>query len=116
MISMLRTFADQDDRRPITLIYGSPSWEETIYRDELARLAESLTLTVVHVLEDPPGGWSGESGMIDVEVLDRNLPERAERHQFFVCGPDAMTGAVERTFQQAGVPRDHINLERFEFV
>jgi predicted ferric reductase len=116
MMSMLRTFADLGDRRPVTLIYGSPSFEEAIYREALDALGQRLNLEIVHVLEEAPGNWSGETGLITGEMLDRHLPERAERRQFFICGPDPMMDAVERLLRERGIPADNIQLERFEFV
>jgi ferredoxin-NADP reductase len=68
------------------------------------------------VLEEAPGNWSGETGLITGEMLDRHLPERAERRQFFICGPDPMMDAVERLLRERGIPADNIQLERFEFV
>ena len=116
MMSMLRTMAALDDPRPVTLIYGSPSWDEVIYPDELERLTDELDLTVVHVLEHPPADWDGETGLINGEVLDRHLPARPERRQYFICGPDPMMDAVERSLRERGISADNINLERFEFV
>jgi len=116
IMSMLRTFDDLGDRRPITLIYGSPSVEEAIYREELDGLAQRLDLDIVHVLGRAPDGWSGEAGRITGEVLDRHLPDRAPRRQCFICGPDAMMDAVERLLLERGIPAEHLQLERFEFV
>ena len=116
MMSMLRTMDELDEPRPITLFYGSPSWDEVIYADELEQLSQRLDLNVIHVLEQPPEDWTGETGFITSEILTRHLPPRAERHQFFICGPDPMMDAVEHTLRDLGVPIDHINFERFEFV
>lgn len=116
IVSMLRTFADLDDRRPITLIYGNRSWDEVIYRDELDELSQRLDLRVVHVLGQPPDGWSGETGRITASVLDRHLPERAERRQFFICGPDPMMNAVEHLLLDRRISAENIQIERFEFV
>lgn len=116
MISMLRTLADQGDRRPVTLLYGSPSWDQVIYQDELERLGGSLDLTVVHVLDVPHEGWVGESGMITGDVIGRHLPERFERYRFFVCGPNKMMDSVEKALSDRQVPAEHVNLERFDFV
>jgi len=115
-MSMLRTLADQGDRRPIILLYGTASEDEIIYRAELERLSERLALTVVHVLEDPPAQWTGEAGVVDDEILDRTLSAEADRFRYFICGPDAMMDAVEAALMRRGIPRDHVNLERFEFV
>jgi predicted ferric reductase len=116
MMSMLRTLADQRDRRPVTLVYGSPSWEECIYRDELAELSRAIDLDVVHVLEEAPEGWHGEVGLVDEAALSRALPRDAQRRRFFICGPDAMMDGVEEALHRLDVPREHVNLERFEFV
>ena len=59
MMSMLRTMAELEEARPVTLLYGSPTWDEVIYADELEALADRLDLTVVHVLEEPPADWTG---------------------------------------------------------
>lgn len=116
MISMLRTFADLGDRRPITVIYGSHSLEEAVHLDELEDLGTRLDLRTVLVLKQAPEGWSGESGYIDDDVLEQHLPERAERRQFFICGPDRMMDAVERLLRSRGIPADNIQLERFDFA
>jgi predicted ferric reductase len=116
MMSMLRTLADQGDRRPVTLVYGSASPDEIIYRDELSELARSLDLRITHVLEQAPEGWDGEVGLIDEQVLSRTLPSDARRARFFICGPDAMMDGVEQALHELGIPRENINLERFEFV
>ena len=43
------------------------------FREELDALKARLDLTVVHVLVDPPMGWTGEHGFIDADVLKRHL-------------------------------------------
>ncbi len=116
MMSMLRTLADLDDRRPITLLYGNSTLEEAVYREELEALRERLDLRVVHVLSAPPEGWTGETGRLSADVIERNLPERPERLQYFICGPGPMMDAVEQTLQARGIPTDQVQAERFEFV
>ena len=53
MMSMITTLADQGDKRPLILLYGSKDWEEITFREELEALKARLNLTVVHVLEKP---------------------------------------------------------------
>src|SRR5262245_50307768 len=74
MMSMIRTLADQGDRRPVVLLYGSKDWDAITFREELEALEARLPLTVVHVLPDPPAGWTGESGYITAEMFKRHLP------------------------------------------
>ena len=63
MMSMIRTLADRGDKRPVILLYGSKDWESITFREELEALKKRLNLTVVHVLANPPAGWTGETGL-----------------------------------------------------
>ncbi|MBO1751734.1 ferric reductase-like transmembrane domain-containing protein [Actinotalea sp. BY-33] len=116
VLSMLRTLADRQDARPCLVVLGNPTWEEVPYREELEELRGRLDLTVVHVLEDAPEGWEGETGFIDGDVLDRHLGEGYERSRYFLCGPVPMTDAVQAALAERGVPTDHVHLELFELV
>jgi predicted ferric reductase len=114
-MSILRTLADRGDRRPHTLVYGSADWDAAAFRDDLAELASRLDLKVVHVLEKPPLGWLGETGVIGAELLERHLP-RSGRMACFVCGPDAMMDAAEWALAELGVPVEDIHAERMGWV
>jgi predicted ferric reductase len=116
IMSMLRTLDDLQDRRPSLLIYGNSSFGDIIYREEIDALGQRLDLRIVHVLENPPDDWVGETGYIDGDLLGRHLPLREERYQYFVCGPGPMMDDVEQALTERGIPADGIQLERFEFV
>src|SRR5262245_57022725 len=85
LISMLRTMADRHDVRPALLFYANREWDGVAFREELETLEGRLNLTVVHVLEQAPDGWAGETGYMTAEVLSRHLPSGYRRFQFFIC-------------------------------
>jgi predicted ferric reductase len=116
LISMLRTMADRRDVRPALLFYANGDWDGVAFRDDIERLKHRLDLTVVHVLERPPEGWTGEQGWVTAEVLSRHLPPLYRRFQFFICGPDPMMDAVEAALVQLGVPPERVHTERFDMV
>ena len=116
LISMLRTMADRKDVRPVFLFYANREWDGVAFRDELEQLRDRLTLTVVHVLERPPEGWTGETGYLTAEVLGRHLPPGYRRFQFFICGPDPMMDAAEAALIGLGVPPERVHTERFDMV
>jgi predicted ferric reductase len=117
LMSILRTMADRDDRRPVLLVVGNPKLEEATFLEEIDALTGRLDLRIVHVLQHPDPSWTGETGFIDAELLRRHLPPRAERQQYFVCGPPPMLDALEAALgDELGIPIDHIHTERFEFV
>jgi predicted ferric reductase len=117
VMSMLRTLADRGDTRPLTLIYGNWNWDHVIFREELEQLTGRLkNLTLVHVLQEAPPDWTGETGLLTQDLLGRHLPESTRGQVYFVCGPKPMIALVERALHQLGVPVRNINSELFDLV
>jgi NAD(P)H-flavin reductase len=100
----------------VILLYGNKDWESIIFRDELESLKPRLDLKVVHVLANTPAGWTGETGYIDAEMFKRHLPPPYADHEYFICGPDVMMDAIEKTLGELGVPLAKYHSERYSFV
>lgn len=116
IMSMLRTLADRGDPRPLLLIYANRNWEGVTFREEIEALKARLNLRVVHVLEQPPEDWTGEKGFVNMDILKRHLPSPRERYEHFICGPEPMMNAVERSLKQLGVSAGDFHSERFNLV
>ena len=116
MMSLIRTFADRGDKRPVILLYGSKDWESIIFREELEALKARLDLTIVHVLANPPAWWTGEQGVITAELLRRHLPPPFAEHEYFICGPNVMMDAIEQALGEMNVPLFKYHSERYSFV
>ena len=116
MMSMVRTLADQRDRRPVVLLYGSKDWESITFREELEALEKRIDLKVLHVLSSPPDGWSGEKGFIDAAMFKRHLPPPYADHEYFICGPGPMMDAIEKALGELNVPMSKYHSERYSFV
>jgi predicted ferric reductase len=116
VLSCLRTLAERGDRRPMVLYYANDSVDRAAHAGELDALARRLDLRVVHVLVEPPPGWTGERGYVTREVLQRHLP--ADRHglEYFLCGPKPMTALVEHELAELGVSAWHVRTELFDLV
>jgi ferredoxin-NADP reductase len=98
------------------LFYANRQFQDTAFVEDLVELEGQLDLTVVHVVEEPPAGWSGETGRVDEELLRRWLPVRFERLQYFICGPPQMMDALEDALTRLGVPAERIHSERLTFL
>ncbi len=107
---------DLTDLRPAVLFYANGEWDGVAFREELEVLKGELDLTVVHVLERPPEGWTGERGYVTAEVFARHLPAGYRRFQYFICGPDPMMDAAEAALLELGVPAERVHTERFDMV
>jgi predicted ferric reductase len=116
MMSMLRTLADRGDRRPLLLIHGCRNWDEVLFREEVQALQARLSLTVFHVLQEPPPGWTGGTGVLSEEVIGPWIEPLAASNVFFLCGPKPMADAVRRTLRRRGVTLNRIQTELFDMA
>lgn len=111
IMSMLRTMADRGDERSIQFFYGNPTWDTIAFREELEQVEQRLNLDVIHVLEQPPEGWEGESGFVTKEMLEGRLCDDFRDCTFFLCGPLPMLEAVEGALMELGVSRGQMRAE-----
>lgn len=116
MLSMLRTVADRGEARAYTLICANNRAQDVLFRDELERLRGRLDLTLVQVLAEPPKGWAGEAGYVDLALLERRLPANRRDCEYFLCGPKPMTDAVQQALRTLGVPLAQVHFELFDMV
>jgi predicted ferric reductase len=115
-MSIIRTMYDDNDRRPVILLYGNPRWEEVVFRDVLGALSQKMDLQVVHILEEPPPNWTGEVGLLDREMLARYLPPNKNEFEYFSCGPKPLMDVAESELRALGVSWQRIISERFNIV
>jgi len=116
MMSMLVTAAERKDDRPFLLIYANKGWEDVTFREELDALTDSLDLTIIHVLRQPPEDWTGETGYVDKDLLQRYIPiHRGSRH-YFICAAPVMMEQVEAALYDLEVPATNVHMEHFNLV
>jgi len=114
--SILRTLADRGDTRPLRLVFGNATWDRILFREELEALPGRLNLAVIHVLQEPPPGWSGPAGVLSPQVVRQAIPAEVRPFTFFMCGPKPMTDSVQRTLREMGIPLAQIHLELFDMA
>jgi ferredoxin-NADP reductase len=107
--------AESGSRVPARLLYSSRSWDNVIYRDELARLAEGDgTVEVVHTItRNPPNGWTGFRRRIDRPMLEEVGWAPSDKPRIFVCGPTPMVESVADTLVEIGHSPALVKTERF---
>lgn len=96
------------------LIYGNLNVEETAFAEEIADWQKKdAGLEVIHVLNDPPEGWSGYTGYISTRIIEESVPDLADQ-TFYVSGPPPMVNAVLANLDELGIHRDRILKEELE--
>lgn len=116
VMSMLRTARDRGAREPLWLVHASGDFDSILFREELEELEHALPLTVMHVLDEPPDDWGGESGKVDEDMLRRCLPRGIAHLPCYLCGPEPMADALEPALSRMGVPAKNLYCERFDMV
>ncbi|MCU1657809.1 MAG: oxidoreductase FAD/NAD(P)-binding domain protein [Pseudonocardiales bacterium] len=95
----------------LTLVYRTARPDDIVLRHELDEIARQRG-ALVHYLVGPPR--RGVNDHLSVPKLQRLVPDLRDR-DVFLCGPEAMMAAAERSLREAGVPRRHIHHESFVF-
>jgi predicted ferric reductase len=114
LLGILREMAAGGDPRPSLLIYANRIPEQIVCDDELQALARDHGTQLVHVLSEPPEGWTGETGFVDARMLRRHVAEAGLQDWLFVvCGPPPMLHTVEAALLEMGVPARRILSEQF---
>jgi predicted ferric reductase len=103
----------------LTLVYRTSSAEDMLFADELADLAARRGVRVLHAPGHRiPGrdSWlpAQASHLSDVQGLLHLVPDIAQ-HDVYLCGSAGWTDAARRAALDAGVPPQHIHLERFSW-
>ena len=114
LMSMLRYREAIGNRIPTTLLYSSRSWDEIIFREELARLSADPTLRVIHTLtRSHPDDWDGYTRRIDAAMLEDAAGEPEAGRLAYVCGPTRLVENVANNLVTLGYPTDRVKTERF---
>ncbi len=123
LMAMLRhreaALATSDDASrhglPARLLYSSRGWDEVIYREALAHLAENDTaLEVRHTLtRNQPAGWTGFRRRIDRAMLEEVTWPPSERPRVFICGPTPLVESAAQAMVELGHDPALIKTERF---
>lgn len=114
LMAMLRHRNVTGSHVPTRMLSSSRSFEEIIYREELARLATDRTLDVVHTLtRAQPADWTGYRRRIDAAMLAEVAWPPAASPLVFVCGPTRLVETVASTLVGLGHDPARIKTERF---
>ena len=96
----------------IALVYRVVNESELVFRDELEALAKVGGFALHYVTGDHRD--PATKHFMSPEHLKTLLPDLASR-EVYVCGPPAMSNAVQANVRRAGVPQKQIHTEAFAF-
>jgi predicted ferric reductase len=108
-ITPVRALAERMDG-DVMLIYRVVREEDVVFRDELETLSRERGIRLEIVVGDHA---TPEGRRLLSPAHLRELVPDLDGRDVYVCGPPAMTDALEQSVRRAGVSRHHIHAERF---
>ena len=115
LMAMLRRRAGAGGSVLTRLLYSSRSWEDIIYREELAQIGAAGTgLQVIHTLTRAvPPDWRGRAGRIDRKMLADVAWPPTDHPLMYVCGPTPLVESVADALVSLGHDSERVKTERF---
>jgi ferredoxin-NADP reductase len=112
--AMLRHHRAVESTVSVRLLYSARTFDDVIYRDELAKLdAEAEIHVNVTLTRGQPDGWDGYSRRIDRELLEDVSWPPSERPLTYVCGPTSFVETATSELVELGHDSALIRTERF---
>jgi glycine betaine catabolism B len=113
--SMLRYIVHEKLPYDVIMLYGCPSAEEILFRDEFGEMAGANgNIRVEYVLSGPefPVDWRGKRGFINRELVAGTMPDYKDR-LFYISGPPKMVISLTEQVAALGVPPEKIKRDSF---
>ena len=119
LMSIAKSVLKQEPNSQVSLVYANRNLESIIFRKGLEELeqAHGNRFTVIHVLDEPPAGWTGPSGLLTPanlpQLLDKLPKGPADAVEYYVCGPEGLMICVDQTLKALNIPKERIHKESF---
>jgi ferredoxin-NADP reductase len=113
LMSMLRHRQAAGSTVDARLLVSARTWDEVLYRDELARIEAAGVAVHRTLTRSRPPGWGGWSRRVDADMLREVGPSPDQPPRTFVCGPTPFVETVADLLVQLGHAPDTVRTERF---
>ncbi len=109
LMAMLRHHRAQASDADARLLVSARTWEDVLYREELAGFA-SVRYTLTRA---QPTDWTGFAGRVDAAMLAEVGPPPDADPRIYVCGPTPFVEHVADLLVDLGHPPRAVRAERF---
>ena len=94
--------------KDVILLFGNKTRQDIVFENEFKDITG---LKLINVLSDEKN-YSGETGYIDKEKIQRLVPDFLER-EVFLCGPEPMMDSVISDLKELDFPSAKLHFEKF---
>lgn len=113
LVSICKYCIDTNLNTKITLLYGCRTESDIAFKKDLETMQQqNSNLKIVFTLNEASSGWKGATGVINADMVKREIPEYKET-VFYTCGPPAMVEVMEKLVESLGLPKTQLKREYF---
>jgi len=96
MLQVIREIlSNPADSTEVSLVFANVSESDILLRNELDALAYLFpNFNVFYTLDKPPKGWTGGTGFVSKDMVQKHMPPPGPDHMVLVCGPKGMVDMV----------------------
>lgn len=110
-MSMIRDITEGGRDLSITVIYGSKTEDDIIFKKTLDQISSvDSRVTIHHIISEPGPSYQGYQGFITADTI-LNIIGQIDGRYFYVCGPEVMYGFCAGELRKLGVPDSRIKYE-----
>ena len=115
LMAMLRERAAAAEPPPAVLVHSSRTFDDVIYREELAGLdgADDRLRVISTLTREQPVGWTGYDRRIDRPMLSEAIAAAGSQPLVYICGPTLLVETAANLLVELGVPPARVRTERF---
>ena len=111
--SMIRYATDKALKTSIILLYSNRYEDNIAFEDDFDEMQRSnRNFKLILTITQPSQGWKGRKGRISRDIVERAVPDYAER-VFYTSGPAPMLDAMSAMLREIGLPEAQIKFEYF---
>lgn len=110
--SMIKERLHSKEQQNITLLYGSKTKEDIIFRKELDEVKEEWFKNVYVLSNEEIPEKDQEQGRVTIEILKKYVKD-VNNSLFYLCGPEPMKVEIIKILKNIGVRNENIRIESF---
>lgn len=112
-MSAMRYALDKDLENEMTLIFSNRTERDIIFEEELNKIDKRKGFKVVKTLTNHwPGGWEGETGLIDSAMINKYVENLGEKI-WYICGPPPMIDSMNEILEKLGISQRRVMYEKW---
>ncbi|KAJ2824731.1 NADH-cytochrome b5 reductase [Coemansia sp. 'formosensis'] len=98
-----------EDKTKVSVVFANVNEDDILLREQLEKwAAEHENFEIAYVLNNPPSGWTGATGFVSKDLLQKLMPEPASDIKVLICGPPPMVKAMDVHLTELGYDKAKI--------